>query len=151
MLSIVHLEMSRRLVDIPTLSYLSRDETRRRRRERRITATRSGPFFRKVPFSIRPGALPLLHIAEVCPWRGYARGFPDRQRGGPVRYLLRGCVPGRYYYLYHAHISFKPVVKIILLLVLHAVAPRFRAVTLVHGSLRFFAIRGSIFAINWNR
>lgn len=61
------------------------------------------PFFARSPSRYDRGP-PMLYIAEVCPWRGYARGFPDRQRGGPVRYLLRGCVPGRYYYLYHAHI-----------------------------------------------
>lgn len=107
-------------IDIPTLSSPRRnDGALATRAENHCDEVR--PLFARSPLGTIGG--PLLHIAEYeprrgAPWRGYARGFLDRQpgrgrerrgegtrTGGPLRYLLRGCVPGRYYYLYHAHNS----------------------------------------------
>lgn len=73
---------------------LSRDETQRRRRERRITATRSGPFFRKVPFSIRPGASCALHSRGVPVKRVRSR-VPGSSAGGTRPIFIAGMRAGQ--------------------------------------------------------
>lgn len=71
---------------------------------------RQAPF-RRAPLgasaSSRGSVAPEVHREEGT-LEGSWTVSGGRRRGeqpGPLRYLLRACVPGRYYYLYHAHNS----------------------------------------------
>jgi len=87
-----------------------------RRQERRITATRSGPFSQgplwydrgpSAPYN-RAWTSPRCTVKRVrsrVPGSSTGEGEEGRENQRPLRYLLRGCVPSRYYYLYHAHNS----------------------------------------------
>lgn len=114
-LSHISLKLLAGNVDIPTL--LSPCETTIDGNESGESLRRGQAPFRKVPprYNRRPSAphsrawtsprCTVKRVRSRVPGSSTRRRETGEENRGPLRYLLRGCVPGRYYYLYHAHNS----------------------------------------------